>query len=54
MTSTRRRLIESADALRKMVERFKRELVIKKIVGGNGNIRKRTAARPADKIYETE
>jgi len=54
MTSTRQRIIESADALRKMVERFKRELVIKKIVGGNGNLGKRTAARPADKIYEKE
>ena len=54
MTSTRQRIIESAGALRKMVERFKRELVIKKIVGGNGNLGKRIAARPADKIYETE
>ena len=54
MTSTRQRIIESAGALRKMVERFKRELLIKKIVGGNGNLGKRIAARPADKIYETE
>jgi len=54
MTSTRQRLIESGAALRKMVERFKRELVIKKIIGGNGNLGKKTAARPADKIYETE
>ena len=54
MTSTRQRIIESAGALRKMVERFKRELVIKKIVGGNGNLGKRTVPRPADKIYETE
>jgi hypothetical protein len=54
MTSTRQRLIDSADALRQMVERFKRELVIKKIIGGNGNLGKRTASRPADKIYETE
>jgi Lon protease-like protein len=54
MTSTRQRLIESAGALRKMVERFKRELVIKKIVGGNGNLGKKTAARSADKTYETE
>jgi len=54
ITSTRQRLIESANALRKMIERFKRELVIKKIVGGNGNLGKSTAARPADKKYETE
>ena len=54
MTSTRQRLIESADALRKMVERFKRELVIKKIIGGNGNLGKKAASRHADKIYETE
>jgi Lon protease-like protein len=54
MTSTRQRLIESTDALRKMVERFKRELVIKKIIGGNGNLGKRIAQRTADKIYETE
>jgi Lon protease-like protein len=54
MTSTRQRLIESGDALRKMVERFKRELVIKKVIGGNGNLGKRTAASPADKISETE
>jgi Lon protease-like protein len=50
MTSTRQRLIESADALRTIVERFKRELVIKKIIGGNGNLRKRIAQRTADKI----
>jgi hypothetical protein len=37
-----------------MVERFKRELVIKKIIGGNGNLGKRIAQRTADKIYETE
>ena len=54
MTSTRQRIIESSDALRKMIERFKKELVIKKIVGGNGNLGKKAAARPADKIYETE
>jgi ATP-dependent Lon protease len=54
MTSTRQRIIESAGALRKMVERFKRELVIKKIVGGNGNLGKRTAARPVDKRDEPE
>ena len=54
MTSTRQRLIESADALRKMVERFKKELVIKKIVAGNGNLGKRTVSRPVDKIYDTE
>jgi len=54
MTSTRQRIIESADALRQMVERFKKELVIKKIIGGNGNLGKRTASRRADKIYETE
>ncbi len=54
MTSTRQRLIESADALRKIVERFKRELVIKKIIGGNGNLGKSIAQRTADKIYETE
>ncbi len=50
MTSTRQRLIESADALRTIVERFKRELVIKKIIGGNGNLGKRIAQRTADKI----
>jgi Lon protease-like protein len=50
MTSTRQRLIESADALRKIVERFKRELVIKKIIGGNGNLGKRIAQRTAGKI----
>ena len=54
MTSTRQRLIESADALRKIIERFKRELAIKKIIGGNGNLGKRIAQRTADKIYETE
>jgi len=54
MTSTRQRLIESADALRKIIERFKRELVIKKIIGGNGNLGKRIAQRAADKTYETE
>jgi Lon protease-like protein len=54
MTSTRQRLIESAGALREMVERFKRELVIKKIVGGNGNLGKKTAARSADKTHETK
>jgi Lon protease-like protein len=54
MTSTRQRLIESADALRKIVERFKRELLIKQIIGGNGNLGKRIAQRSADKIYETE
>ena len=54
MTSTRQRLIESSDALRKMIERYKRELVIKKIVGGNGNLRKRTAKSSAKKILETE
>ncbi len=54
MTSTRQRIIESTDELRKMVERFKRELVIKNIVGGNGNLGKRIAQRTADKIYETE
>ena len=54
MTSTRQRIIESADALRKIIERFKRELVIKKIIGGNGNLGKRIAQRTADKIYETE
>ena len=53
MTSTRQRIIESSAALKKMIERYKRELVIKKIVGGNGNLGKRTAARPADKTYET-
>lgn len=50
MTSTRQRLIESADALRTIVERFKRELVIKKIIGGNGNLGKRIAQLTADKI----
>lgn len=54
MTSTRQRISESSGALRKMVERFKRELVIKKIVGGNGNLGKRTVSRPVDKIYDTE
>ena len=54
MTSTHQRLIESADALRKMIERYKRELVIKKIVGGNGNLGKKTIAHSADKILETE
>jgi Lon protease-like protein len=54
MTSTRQRIIESADALRKIVERFKRELLIKQIIGGNGNLGKRIAQRTADKIYETE
>jgi Lon protease-like protein len=54
MTSTRQRLIESLDALRKMIERYKRELVIKKIVGGNGNLGKKTIAHSADKILETE
>ncbi len=54
MTSPRQRIIESTDELRKMVERFKRELVIKKIIGGNGNLGKRIAQRTADKIYETE
>jgi Lon protease-like protein len=54
MTSTRQRLIESTDALRQMVERFKKELVIKKIIGGNGNLGKKTASRPAEKTYETE
>jgi Lon protease-like protein len=54
MTSTRQRLIESSNALRKMIERYKKELVIKKIVGGNGNLRKRTAKSSAKKILETE
>jgi hypothetical protein len=54
MTSTRQRLIESSDALRKMIERYKKELVIKKIVGGNGNLRKRIAKSSAKKILETE
>lgn len=50
MTSARQRLIESTDALSKMIERYKRELIIKKIVGGNGNLRKRAAAPSTDKI----
>jgi hypothetical protein len=54
MTSTRQRIIESSAALKKMIERYKRELVIKKIVGGNGNLRKRIAAPSSDKIYEAE
>ena len=54
MTSTRQRLIESADALRKMIERYKRELVIKKIIGGNGNLGEKTITHSADKILETE
>ena len=54
MISTRQRLIESMGALRKMIERYKRELIIKKIVGGNGNLRKRTAQSSAKKILETE
>ena len=54
MTSTRQRIIESSAALKKMIERYKRELVIKKIVGGNGNLGKRIAAPSADKIYEAE
>ena len=54
MTSTRQRLIESADALRKMIERYKRELAIKKIIGGNGNFGKKAIVRSADKILETE
>jgi Lon protease-like protein len=54
MTSTRQRLTESSNALRKMIERYKKELVIKKIIGGNGNLRKRTAKSSADKILETE
>ena len=54
MTSTRQRLIESMDALRKMIERYKRELAIKKIIGGNGNFGKKAIVRSADKILETE
>lgn len=54
MTSTRQRIIESADAFRRIIERFKSELVIKKIIGGNGNLGKGIAHRTADKIYETE
>ena len=54
MTSTRQRLIESMGALRKMIERYKRELIIKKIVGGNGNLRKRTVKSSANTILETE
>ena len=54
MTSTRQRLIESADALRKMIDRYKRELAIKKIIGGNGDLGKKTIARTADKIDESK
>ena len=54
MTSTRQRLLESSAALNKMIERYKRELIIKKIVGGNGDLRKRTAKSSVNKILETE
>ena len=54
MTSTRQRLTESSNALRKMIEQYKKELVIKKIIRGNGNLRKRTAKSSAEKILETE